>query len=734
MSSEPKQDAVLDGTLARIVFQNPETEWAVAKFNTSAGTEVTVVGSLIGLGPGAPLRLRGEWVTDARYGRQFKAHSYLMRSPETKLGIERYLGSGLIPGIGPELAKRLVNRFGHDTLEVIGRSPEQLTDVSGIGPVRAKKIAHSFASQQAVQDVMVFLRSHGVSTAFAARIFKRYGSEAINIVRQNPYRLALDIWGIGFLSADRIATSLGIARDSPHRIEAGVLHCLDKMSEDGHVIVPEIEAVARASELLGVDTELVTDAMARLEGSALLVTERLANVAPAVALADLYDHETQAARALGKLLTTPNQAIQLDVDAAIARFEKEREITLANNQKLAVALAVEDKCTVITGGPGVGKTMIVRAVVATLAAKQRRIVLAAPTGRAAKRLAESTGGIAKTIHRLLEFQPKTRTFERNIERPLEADIVIVDEASMIDIALFRALVEAIPARAQLVLVGDIDQLPSVGPGRVLADIIDSGTATIIALNKIFRQAAASSIVTSAHAVNRGELPPLKPPAGDDPNRANFYFIERTSAQDAHELVVELVAKRIPERFGFDPLRDIQVLAPMHRGELGTRALNESLQAALSGGAETPALVRGNKRFAVGDKVIQLKNDYDRDVFNGDVGTVAKVDLANKSLTVELPDGRWIDYDIGDIDNLALAFAITIHKSQGSEYPVVILPIGTQHYMMLQRNLLYTAITRGKQLVVLVGTERAISMAVKNQSSRQRWTRLARRIRSHVESL
>ncbi len=731
MSGPSDGDAVLDGTLERIVFQNEETQWTVARFKRESGDEVTIVGSLIGLGVGAPLRLRGEWVENAKFGRQFKASSYLMRSPETKRGIERYLGSGLIPGIGSELAKRLVDRFGHDTLEIIGREPRRLTEVSGIGPTRAARIAESFAASRAVQDVMVFLRTHGVSAAFAARIYKRYGDESIDVVRRNPYRLALDIWGIGFLSADRIAGSLGIAKDSPHRIEAGIIHCLDKMSEDGHVLVPESEAINRASELLAVEAGLISDAIERLAGGGLLVREKRPGEAIALALVDLYADETAAAERLALIATTPADAVELDVDTTIEWFEKEKDIVLADAQRRAVAAAVSEKCTVITGGPGVGKTTIIRAVVAVLAAKLRRISLAAPTGRAAKRLSESTAMTATTLHRLLEFQPRTGGFERGRENQLEVDVVIVDEASMMDISLFRALLDAVPPTAQLILVGDIDQLPSVGPGAVLSDVIESQAATVVALTEIFRQAAESLIVTNAHAINRGELPTLEPPPGDAPDRTDFYFVERSDPEDAAELIVDLASKRIPERFGFDALREVQVLAPMHRGQLGTRALNASLQAALSGGEETPALVRGNQRFAIGDKVIQLRNDYDRDVFNGDVGTVAKVDLDEKTLTVELLDGRWVTYEIGELDHLALAFAISIHKSQGSEYPAVVIPILTQHYMMLERNLLYTAITRGKKLVVLVGSRRAISMAVDNQASRQRWTRLARRIREAI---
>jgi exodeoxyribonuclease V alpha subunit len=718
----------LDGTLDRIVYHNPDSHWTVARLTTSDG-EVTAVGSLGGLGVGTPLRLHGSWVDDARYGRQFKVESYVTRSPETRVGIERYLGSGLVPGIGPELAKRLVDSFGLETLEVIERHPERLTEVDGIGPTRASRIANSFASQRSISDVMVFLRSHGVSAAYAARIFKCYGADAVSLIRENPYRLALDIWGIGFRTADRVAASLGVARDSPYRIEAGLIHAVEGLAEDGHVIVPESIGLDRAIELLGVAGDAVSEAASRLARSGRLVREEISGFPPGLALTDLYDHEVTAAGRLAAIASTPAAAVDLDLDRALAWFESERELELAPAQRRAISAAVSEKCTVITGGPGVGKTTIVRAVVTLLNAKRRRVALAAPTGRAAKRLSESTDFPASTLHRLLEFQPQTGQFGRNRDFQLDADVVVVDEASMIDIALFRSLLDAITDGAQLVLVGDIDQLPSVGPGRVLADVIASGAAAVVELTEIFRQAAASAIVTNAHKINSGELPDLVAPPGDDPERSDFYFVDRDDPEGAQRIVVELAARRIPERFGFDPLREIQVLAPMHRGALGTRALNQALQEALGAGEHAPAVSRGHRRYAVGDKVIQLRNNYDKDVFNGDVGVVAAIDTEAGSISVELGDGRWVSYEAGELDHLALAFAISIHKSQGSEYPAVVVPLLTQHYMMLQRNLLYTAITRGKRLVVLVGSRRALRMAVGNRQSQDRHTRLAHRVRA-----
>lgn len=718
----------LEGTLERIVFQNQETQWTVARIATDDGAEVTAVGSLLGVTTGTGLRLRGQWVEDRRFGRQFKVDSYQTRSPETRLGIERYLGSGAVPGIGPELAKRIVERFGLDTLEIIAQRPGELTAVDGIGPARAEAIAAAWQEQHELQEVMVFLRGHGVSAAFAGRIYKRYGKDAVGVVRQNPYRLAIEVWGIGFRTADAIARSLGMATDAPERLEAGLLHVLGELEDEGHCHAPEGHAIQTAAELLGVAAELLAPAVSRLLLSGLVVREQLGRRGPCLSRTAMRETERAAAEALATLARTPPRPLSVELETFLAEYEREQGIELAAEQRRAIAAAVRDKVVVITGGPGVGKTTIVRAVVTLFSGKLRRIALAAPTGRAAKRLTESTGAQAVTLHRLLEFQPQSSEFARTADTPLEADVVVVDEASMIDIALFEALVAAIPPAAQLVLVGDIDQLPSVGPGAVLADVIESGAATVAPLTEIFRQAAESRIVVSAHRVNRGELPELEPPAGSDPARSDFYFIEREDPVAARDTLVELVAERIPQRFGFDPLIDLQVLTPMHRGELGTAALNAALQERLTD-ADAPRLSRGQRHFRAGDKVMQLKNDYDKDVYNGDLGVVRRIDGADEALLVELADGRFVRYERGELDELVHAFAISIHKSQGSEYPAVVIPLVTQHYLMLQRNLLYTAITRGKRLVVLLGSRRAVSMAVQNQRARERWTYLAERTRA-----
>lgn len=720
-------ESILEGTLDRIVFQNPTSQWTVARIARDKGGEVTAVGSLLGIPIGTPLILRGAWVDDPKFGRQFRIESYRTRSPETLLGIERYLGSGLIKGIGPELAKRIVGHFGMSTLEVIAETPKRLTEVDGIGGARALSVAHAYAEQKHIQDVMVFLRGHGVSSAFAARIFKKYGKDAIGLVRENPYRLALEIWGIGFKTADAIAQNLGLDRAAPARMEAGLVHALGELVDAGHTHAPEPQLVAAAAELLGVDADSVSPALDRLALSRLIVREELGDRGRCASLAAMWENEVEAARALARLVAKKTRKLDIDVAAALSQFESASGLSLAGEQRKAIEAAVTDKCVVITGGPGVGKTTIVRAIVRLHMSKLRRVSLAAPTGRAAKRLSESTGNPATTIHRMLEFNPRTGAFERNSTSPLEVDILILDEVSMVDTPLFRSLLVALPASAQLILVGDIDQLPSVGPGSVLRDVIRSGSATVVNLTQIFRQAAESAIVTNAHRVNRGEPPALTPPAGDDPTRSDFYFVDRDDPVAARDTVLELVADRIPNRFGFDSKMDIQVLAPMHRGEVGTVALNAALQEALNPlAAESQQIKRGNRVFRVGDKVMQIRNNYDKDVFNGDIGVIRETD--GKSLAIELVDGRRVEYEAAELDELVHAFAISVHKSQGSEYPAVVIPLLTQHYMMLQRNLLYTGMTRGKRLVVLVGSKRAVFMAVKNDDTRTRWTWLSQRIR------
>jgi exodeoxyribonuclease V alpha subunit len=713
----------LEGTLERIVYRDPGSPFVVARMN-AGGELVAVVGQLAGVEPGATVRLHGAWEQDRKWGKQFRFSSYQTMTPATLEGIERYLGSGFIPGLGPELAKRIVERFGHATLEVIRDAPQRLVEVDGIGKVRAERITAKWQEQRGVEDVMIFLQGHGVSPAFAWRIFKKYGTAAIALVRENPYRLALEVWGIGFKSADAIAQRLGIAKESPARAEAGVLHVLGELTEEGHVHAPAHELMAACERALEVGADVLEPAVARLIGAGRLVREDLGDRGECLSLQWMHEAEVRAAEGLKKLLGAPRAAVPAkDVDEALARFESEHGFALARQQREAVRAAVTDKVVVLTGGPGVGKTTIINAVIRILEGQGRRVALGAPTGRAAKRLSEATGRVAMTLHRLLEFSPKTGKFQRDAETPLGADAVVVDEASMLDTQLAASLFAAVPARSQLVLVGDVDQLPSVGPGRVLADVIASRAVTVVRLTEIFRQAASSAIVINAHRVNHGQLP--------DAPGADFFVIERDDPKAALATILEVVAERIPRRFGFDPVDDVQVLAPMHRGDVGALSLNAELQARLNPpGAGIAETTFGRRTFRVGDKVIQNRNDYDKDVFNGDVGRITQIRDGEdgRQVVVEI-DGRPIVYEAGELEQIGHAFALSVHKSQGSEYPAVVLPVVTQHYMMLKRNLLYTGITRGKKLVVLVGSKRALGIAVRTDDTRQRWTWLAERLRA-----
>lgn len=727
----PTQVETLDGAVDRFVYRNDETHYTVARFTVvGEPVNVTVVGELVNVNEGIPLRLHGQWILDKKWGRQFRLESYQLRTPETLVGIERFLGSGLIPGVGAELARRLVEKFGMDTLEVIGREPHRLTEVSGIGAARAAKIAEAWSAQHHVQDVMVFLRGHGVSPGFAARIVKRYGKDAINVVRENPYRLAREVWGIGFRTADGIAQKLGIARDAPSRIEAGLLHVLDENVEQGHLHLPDEHLITETATLLAVAADKVRERLAALVLSGLVIRELLGSRGACSSLPWAYLAEVQTAAMLGDLTRTPTRFLDLDLNEAISAFEMVTEMQLAPQQRQAVSAALLDKCVVITGGPGVGKTTIVKAITHLGRLGKRKVALAAPTGRAAKRMSEATAAEAMTIHRLLEYQPQGGTFARNKGNPLEADLIIVDEASMIDLQLFHALLQATSPKAQLVLVGDIDQLPSVGAGAVLADVIASETVTVIRLTEIFRQAAQSRIVVSAHQINSGQLPDLANPS----EGSDFYFINRDEPEAARNTLVELVAERIPARFGFDPLTSVQVLTPMHRGELGTQAINAVLQARLNPpAADKGELSRGERIYRRGDKVMQTRNDYDRAVFNGDIGVISAVSTEESTLRVDFGDGRIADYEKNELDQLVHAYAVSVHKSQGSEYAAVVIPVSTQHFMMLQRSLLYTAVTRGKRLVVLVGSKKAVAMAVRNSAARRRFTWLAERLRAAAEA-
>ncbi|HME69367.1 MAG TPA: ATP-dependent RecD-like DNA helicase [Myxococcota bacterium] len=715
--------ATLEGVLERITYANEENAWSVVKITVPGKRDpVTVVGNLLGVQPGESLRITGTWVTDKKYGPQFRARSYTTLTPATIMGIRKYLGSGMVKGVGPVMAERLVEHFGLETLDVIDAKPERLVEVDGIGPKRSTKIREAWASQKQIREVMVFLQGHGVSTLLAVKIFKQYGNRAIATVQENPYCLALDIYGIGFKTADKIAGNLGISPTSPRRAEAGVLHVLGEFADDGHVYYPRDRLVASAVEVLQIDAAVIEQAITDLAASEHLVVERLAQHAEAVFLKSLHRAETGAAAMLRERLASAPAPITIDIDRAITWTETQQQLTLAPEQREAIRQAVTRMVLVITGGPGTGKTTLVNSIIQILEKKGRRIVLAAPTGRAAKRMSETTGHEAKTIHRLLEFSPKGMVFERDHHHPLEADIVILDETSMIDSLLAYHVLKAIPPAAQLILVGDVDQLPSVGPGSVLKDIMDSGAVPVVRLSHIFRQAEQSQIVVNAHKINRGEMPAW----GAKDEKSDFYFIERNEPEDVLATVKELLAERIPKKLGFNAVDDVQVLTPMHRGLLGSANLNAELQALLNPHGST--LTRGSRTLRVGDKVMQVRNNYDLDVFNGDIGRIEEIDPVEQEVMVSF-DGRAVKFEYSDLDELVLAYACSIHKAQGSEYPCVVIPLHTQHYVMLQRNLLYTGVTRARKMVIVVGSKKALAIAVKNAKTAARFTRLSLRVDS-----
>jgi exodeoxyribonuclease V alpha subunit len=713
-------DTTLEGTLERIVFAGAGGEFTVVRLKAVGEAQpVTAVGSLLGLPVGARLHATGYYENNPRFGRQFRIVSYTELSPQTLDGIKRYLGAGLIKGIGPEFAARIVARFGEKTLEILDARPERIREVPGIGESRALAIKQAWATQRGQREVMVFLQGYGVSPALATRIYKRYGTQAIERVRENPYRLAFDVWGIGFRSADKLAASLGIGKDTDMRIEAGVRHVLDEAGGQGHVYLPRERLAQEASLLLEVDVTLVEPAIDRLARRGEVAIEHAGDHV-AVYETSLLRAERAAAEGFRRLLHAPCEALPVDPEAAIARYEKEADITLAPRQVEAIRRALIEPLLVITGGPGVGKTTIVRGIVATFLRCNLRVALAAPTGRAAKRLQEATGHPAATLHRLLEWRPGEGIFGRNHDRPLETDLLVVDEASMVDIRLCADLLAALANGTRLLLVGDQDQLPSVGPGMVLRDTIASGAIPVVCLNEIFRQAAQSLIVTNAHRIHAGEMPET----GDGPaDTRDFFFLEQDDPVQAAQTIRDLVVTRLPRRYGFSPF-DIQVLSPMHKGDLGAMNLNRILQEALSASGEQ--LQSGSRIFRVGDRVMQLRNNYDKDVFNGDVGRVLRVAREAGELAVKF-DEREVAYASDELDELALAYAATVHKSQGSEYAAVVIPVHTQHFVMLQRSLLYTAVTRGKKLVVLVGSRKALGIAVRNAEVAQRCTRLQDRL-------
>ncbi len=712
--------------MERVTYENQDTGFRVVRLGNVDGGKrqqgrVTVVGTMPNVGPGTRVRVTGRWVTDERHGEQLRADSLVIVEPETLDGLERYLASGILPGIGAGLAKRIVATFGTDTLKVLDSAPEKLGAVPGIGPKRVAELRSAWTEQRAESTVMVLLQSHGVALGLARRILRFYGDRTSEMVQSSPYRLITDIWGVGFKTADSIAMAFGIRKDDPERLKAGLIFALTEASERGHTLMLREALLAQSCERLSVESPWLEVALAQLWAGGQVVIE-----GDRVLLTRFFSAETEICEQLARRLQKAPSPLQRAAEA-VAAFEQESQMTLAEEQRAAVEMVTVARVAVITGGPGVGKTTLVRALVRLCEGEQRRLRLAAPTGRAAKRLAEATGRDASTLHRLLEFDPRTGGFVRGVETPLEADVVLVDETSMVDLPMLSSLLAALPEHARLVLVGDADQLPSVGPGAVLRDLLASGVIPSVRLGRVYRQSHQSAIVENAHRIQAGLLP-----EGSEPSRegADFFVVTRREVERAADDVVELVVTRIPQKFGFDPRRDIQVLSPMHRGPLGTVELNARLQAALNG--EGPAMMLRGAPMRVGDKVMQTRNDYERDVFNGDVGWVQSLDPEGRRLTVEY-DGRLVRYDEAEMDALVLAYAVSVHKSQGSEYPAVVLPLMTTHYVMLTRNLLYTAVTRARKLCVLVTEPKAMRLAVSEDRREERATWLAQRLTAAVLS-
>jgi len=719
---EPSTQEVLAGLIERVTYHNVENGFCVLRTKARGHRDVvTVVGHAATIAAGEWITASGEWINDRTHGQQFKAR-FLRTSPPTSAdGIEKYLSSGMIRGVGPVYAKKLVRAFGERVFDIIETTPDRLREVDGIGPVRAASILAAWVEQKAVREIMVFLHSHGVGTARAVRIFKTYRADAIQVMTENPYRLARDIRGIGFKTADAIAMKLGIEKTAMIRVCAGISYALTEAMDGGHCGLPTDELVPLAEKLLEVPQPLIQTALELEFQAGTVIADRLGET-PCLFLAGLHRAERTIADRLTRLASGTLPWSWIDPDKALPWVEKHIGLTLAESQIAAIRLALTSKMLVMTGGPGVGKTTIVKAILRILVAKGTKILLCAPTGRAAKRMTEATGFEAKTIHRLLEVDPRGGGFKRGDDNPLDCDLLVVDEASMVDVMLMQALAKAVPTKAALLIVGDIDQLPSVGPGQVLADVISSDAVPVVRLTEVFRQAAQSRIITSAHRINQGSMPDLSPPGAE----SDFYFVQADEPETVVGRIIELVKTRIPKRFGLDPVRDIQVLCPMNRGGAGARSLNIELQAALNPAGDRK-VERFGWTFAPRDKVMQIENDYDKEVYNGDIGHVDDVD-PNAGEIVASFDGRSITYGFGELDMLVPAYAVTIHKSQGSEYPAVIIPVLTQHYPMLQRNLLYTGVTRGKRLVVLVGQKKAVAIAVRNVSGRRRWSKLAEWLR------
>lgn len=703
----------LGGVVERIVFVNEDNGFCVVKLKAKNFSDlVTAVGNMASITVGAYLRLKGEWRHDSRYGQQFMVVEYTETIPATVAGMEKYLGSGLIKGIGPVNARRIVGKFKEDTIRIIDEEPDRLLEVEGIGAKRVEMIKKGWQEQKEIKNVMLFLQSNGVSTAYAVKIFRTYGNDSINVVKTNPYRLADDIWGIGFKTADRIAQKLGFDKNSYERCRSGILYVLNELSNEGHCYATRDQLVNEAVKILEIDIDLINSTIDRMAGESIVAE------GDAFYLPPFYYSETGIAKRIRDLLSAGSIFTNAITDAIINRIQKDTGIQYDDTQIGAVKTASRTKFTVLTGGPGTGKTTTTLAIIRAFERLGARVMLAAPTGRAAKRMSEVSGMEAKTIHRLLEYKP-AGGYKKNEENRLECDVLIVDEVSMVDVILMYNLLKAVPDSAIVILVGDVDQLPSVGAGNVLRDIIDSGAVNVVRLTKIYRQAQGSNIIMNAHRINNGEFPRLKGGKNSD-----FFFIEEEDPQKVVEIVKDLCSRRLPEHYGVDPVNGIQVLCPMNRGDTGTANLNLLLQDALNPG--DVCIKYGGMQYRLGDKVMQIKNNYDKGVFNGDIGNIVKVDMEDRIIVINF-DGNEVEYDVTELDEVVLAYATTIHKSQGSEYGIVVAPFTMQHYIMLQRNLLYTCVTRAKKVLVLIGSKKAIAIAIRNNRISERNTLLAKRL-------
>jgi exodeoxyribonuclease V alpha subunit len=727
----PKEPGVgLEGQIERITYMNEETGYTVAKISVPGFlSHITIVGKLLALAPGEVLQMNGVWETHPKFGRQFRVLQHTTMLPASVKGIKKYLGSGLIKGIGSVMASRIVKKFGEKTLKVIDEHTEQLARVEGIGEKRIRLIKKAWADQKEIRSVMIFLQEHGVGVSHATKIYRQYGQRSIAVVAQNPYKLATDITGIGFQTADRIARNLGFEKGAPVRAEAGVSYVLNRLSDEGHVFYPYGLLIEKCCEILEVDRETVIKAFGNIALEGNIVIEDLNRLLDefepnrkAVYLTRFHVSETGISRHLARLISSPKTIRSMNLQKAVEWVQKRIDLRLAPRQVDAIKRAISDKILIITGGPGTGKTTIIHAVIKIYRPVGARIFLAAPTGRASKRMTEATGQPARTIHRMLEFNWQKGGFQRNENRPLEADVIILDEASMIDTVLMYHLLKAVPSGATLIMVGDANQLPSVGPGNVLKDVISSGSIPVIELKEVFRQASESLIIMNAHRINKGKVPETRAFRGD---LGDFYFIEQEDPDQALHIVMELVCKRIPQRFKMSPMEDIQVVTPMHKGIVGTVNLNMKLQDSLN--PSKVEIVRGDRAFRLNDKVMQTRNNYEKEVFNGDIGLVKSIDEKNQELIVDY-DGRAVTYDYFELDEIILAYAISVHKAQGSEYPAVVIPILPQHYLLLQRNLIYTAVTRGKRLVVMVGSKKALATGIRNERTLKRYTYLEKRLK------